>query len=114
MNVVCVRWPWSSVFHGSSIFCWDVAASTVTLQHFLQICALTHALDGSEDDKIGCFKPGKACGVDVLKTARLRDAVIFGEADDGDDEDAGPYAQDELDIALETLTQEAAEAAIVF
>jgi hypothetical protein len=60
-------------------------------------CALTTATDGSEDDKITCFKPDGpigTSGVDILREARAQEMARDGRHDyqDQDEEESEPEA----------------------
>jgi hypothetical protein len=69
-------------------------------------CGLTNALDGSDDDKIHCFKPDASIptGLDLLQETRInrgleRMADLMEEIDLDEDENNGHEGdEDEIDF----------------
>ena len=72
--------------------CWEAIPNEMVKESFSS-CAITIHTDGSEDDKIHCFKPGQPCeqGRYVLEEA---DATAT-------DSDSDPFAADEDDEEVE-------------
>ena len=67
-------------------------------------CGITNSLDGSEDSKISCFKPGRGCedGLAQLtsSTSELNSAENEAESDSDEDQLAIDYGEDDDDNIL--------------
>ena len=64
----------------------------------LLACALTTATDGSEDDKITCFKPEGSIGVYGLKILREIRALQIAQDGQNDFEEAGIEESEDIDF----------------
>ncbi len=83
---------------------WDLVPRSIVKDSFVS-CAITTAVDGSNDDAIHCFKPGQPCeeGRSVLAEKMLAfTTVTIGNDDDSDD----PFSSDDEDDHEETEMNE--------
>ena len=100
---VVLRWiyrAWQGISKETIINSFKGLVLTVPLLTFLPLlaCALTTAIDGTEDDKITCFKPEGSIGTKGLNI--LREMRALENARDGrnDFEEAGIEETEEIDF----------------
>ena len=80
---------------------WNAVSDETIRKSFLS-CAITGATDGSEDDRIHCFKEGQPCeGGLVILNERMKSMAISTE--DNDDSDSDPFEDEDETEANEAV-----------
>ena len=74
---------------------WESLPVKMIKKSFLT-CAITTAVDGSDDDNIHCFKPGQPCNVGRNELRKQMDKLTDQDTDKDDD----PFASD-IDVKRE-------------